>query len=96
MKKEIQKWKDQIDHATFLLNSENHRLKSMALSKVLNYMICRFGKTEDTGFRNEKFGGKKRKSIITAIEIVPAGFDLGLFDVANCDTIKAFEIQKGE
>lgn len=83
VKKEIQKWKDQIDHATFLLNSDNHRLKSMALSKCLNYMICRFGKTEDTGFRNEKFGGKKRKSIITNIEIVPAGFDLGLFDVSD-------------
>lgn len=83
VRKAMSVWKEQIDHAIYLLDSDNHRLKSMALSKVMNFMICRFGKTEETGFRNEKFGGKKRKSIITSVEIVPTGFDLALFDVVD-------------
>jgi hypothetical protein len=75
-----------IEQAIFSLNAVNHRHKAQSIGRVIDKIICHYGKfdkSKQDHLALGTFGARKRKTVLTAIEIVPASMEKSLFGIAD-------------
>lgn len=88
--KELDKWMQKIDQAMWSLKANNPRQKAQTVGKVIEKIICKFekfDKNKEAHLALGTFGARKRKTILTEIEIVPVVIEKGLLQIVDLATI---------
>jgi DNA invertase Pin-like site-specific DNA recombinase len=86
IEREFTQFSQKVEQAIWSMSTVNHRQKAQAVGKVIGKIICHYEKFD----RNKQdhlalgtFGARKRKTVLTSIEIVPVSMEKSLFRLAD-------------
>ena len=86
IEREYTAFSHKIEQATFSLNTLSHRQKAQAVGRVIEKIIChyeKFDRNREDHLALGTFGARKRKTVLTGIEIVPVGMEKALLGMAR-------------
>ena len=84
IEREFTQFSQKVEQAIWSINTMNHRQKAQTVGKVIEKIICcydKFDRNKQDHLALGTFGARKRKTVLTAIEIVPVSMEKSLFQI---------------